>query len=126
MRIIAAVMLVYVPAIAIVIERVRQNSGTVGRTFFTAICSLSLAVIVIGFFLRRKFVENSANALHLNPDDAKPLNKWRTGQIISFALAESIALYGVVIRLLGGTLQQAALFYGAAIAMFILWWPQAP
>jgi hypothetical protein len=125
-RMIATFMLAYIPIIALVIERLQLSPGTVDRTFFTGICGASLASIAVGFFLRRKFVENTAEALRLNSEDAAALGRWRAGQIISSAFAVSIALYGVSLRMLGAPLAQATPFYALSVALMILWWPQAP
>src|SRR5215468_980587 len=68
---------------------------------------LSLATItIVGVILvvRRTLVLRSAAMLASRPNDVAILNRWRVGHITTYALAESIALFGLVLRCVGFTL----------------------
>lgn len=50
----------------------------------------------------------------------------RTYYILCFALSESVALYGFVLRFLGASRAEAAPFFVAAVGLFLLCYPQTP
>jgi len=60
------------------------------------------------------------------PDPAPGLGRLRMYYILSFALTEAVALYGFVLRLLGGAREDAALFFLAAAGLFLLCYPRLP
>jgi len=48
------------------------------------------------------------------------------GSIASFALCEAVGLFGLVLRILGEMLEQAAPFYGAAFFLLMIFFPRNP
>jgi hypothetical protein len=84
---------------------------------------LTLGSLVV---VRRKMVQSGQQALRLRPDDIEALVRWRMGNIASFVLCEAVALYGFVLRFLGGTLLQAAPFYVCALLLMLLFIPRRP
>lgn len=46
--------------------------------------------------------------------------------ILCYALAESVALYGFVLRFLGGSREDTALFFITSAALFLLCYPRLP
>ena len=87
-----------------------------------------VAVTMVGFIMvvRRMLIAPAAAALATQSSDAAPLNRWRGGYIVSFALAEAIALYGLVLRLLGFTLSQVVSFYIAGVLLLLMLAPRRP
>jgi hypothetical protein len=80
-----------------------------------------------GFFFRRRLMRRSEEALRKDPANPKSLKKWQAAQIIGMPFAETIVLYGVVVRMvLGGTLWQASPFYAAGLFLLLLWTPRLP
>jgi hypothetical protein len=84
---------------------------------------VTLAEIGVALFIRnRNPLAREDIAL---PGDASPsVQKWLTVQIVSYAIAISVALYGIVLRFLGGSLTKTLPFYAIAIVMLISWWPR--
>jgi len=76
--------------------------------------------------VRRTLVLQSAATLASRPNDAATLNRWRAGNIMTYALAESIALFGLVLRLIGFTLSQVWSFYIAAFILLLFFGPRLP
>jgi hypothetical protein len=90
---------------------------------------LSLATItIVGVILvvRRTLVLQSAATLATRPNDVATLNRWRVGHIMTYAMAESIALFGLVLRCVGFTLSQVWSFYIAAFILLLFFGPRAP
>jgi len=89
-----------------------------------------LAVTVASFGLftvfRITMVRPAEEVLGRNPEDTSALGRWTTGNIVTFALIESVALFGLVVRLLGGTFAQAVPFYAAAFLLLIFVVPRRP
>ncbi|MGH8459031.1 MAG: hypothetical protein ACRESV_06740 [Nevskiales bacterium] len=60
------------------------------------------------------------------PDPGPGLARLQMYYIVSYALTEAVALYGFVLRLLGGTREESALFFFAAAGLFLLCYPRLP
>jgi hypothetical protein len=90
---------------------------------------LSLATItIVGVILvvRRTLVRQSESMLAIRPGDALTLNRWRAGYIMTYALSEAIALFGLILRILGFSLSQVLSFYVAGFAMLLFFGPRRP
>ena len=81
-------------------------------------------LIALGF--RRKQVGIAAATLQSLPDDAEAIGQWRSGNLISFVLAETVALLGLMLLFLGGTLKISLPFYVGALLLLIVWFPRKP
>ena len=61
-----------------------------------------------------------------NVELAQRLARLRFYYILCYILSEAVALYGFCLRLLGGTRAEAAPFFLAAVALFLLCYPRPP
>ena len=96
------------------------------RMLPVALGSISAAIIGYAVWFQITRVRPALEALQLKPDDATSLQRWRSGSILSFVLFESVVLYGFALRFMGGTLQESVPFYGAGIALMLIYWPKQP
>ena len=80
--------------------------------------------VLIALFFRARMVQPAEEALRLRADDALALGRWRAGNIVVLVMCESVALFGFVLRMLGGTLLISAPFYVVAILLMLLWTPR--
>jgi hypothetical protein len=87
---------------------------------------VSLQIIGMTIYFRRTKVQKASETLQSKPDDAKALQQWRFGGILTAVLMEVIVLYGFALRFLGAPRAQAVPFYVAGIGLMLLWWPQRP
>ena len=90
---------------------------------------LSLATItIVGVILvvRRTLVRQSESMLAVRPGDALTLNRWRAGYIMTYALSEAIAMFGLILRILGFSLSQVLSFYVAGFALLLFFSPRRP
>jgi hypothetical protein len=99
---------------------------SIGMPILAALGVTSVAISASGFYFRGKYIDPSMEMLRLKPDDLKALGQWKIGAVISAALAEAIALFGVVIYLLSGIWRHAAPFLIAGFIIMAIWWPRRP
>ena len=59
-------------------------------------------------------------------DFSQRLARLRFHYILSYTLSEAVALYGFVVRMLGGAREEAAPFFLGAVALFLLCYPRVP
>jgi len=88
----------------------------------------TLAVGIVGtiFVVRRTLVLRAAVALVQQPEDNLSLGHWRTGYIVTYALCEALALFGLVLRFQGAELKQSLLFYIGGFVLLFFFRPRQP
>ena len=127
LRLIQSVYIVAIPLFGWVAESVRGRGSSDWTLWHWVMTGLALYAAFGGFFLRRKLMRRSEEALAKDASNPKALKQWRAGHLIGFASAEVIVLWGVVVRMvLGGALWQALLFYAAGLFLLLLWTPRMP
>ncbi len=97
-----------------------------GMTAPLALGVAALSGISVAQTLRQKLVTAPADELAGQPDNAALLQRWRSGNILQFAFAESITLFGLVSRLLGASWPVAAPFFAVGLLMLLLSAPRDP
>ena len=100
-------------------------AGTAPVTL-AALGFLSVMNVGIIFVLRRVFVRRSAVMLGNNPEDPLALMQWRAGHIATYAVAESIAVFGLILRFVGFTLPQVGPFFLAGFVLLLFLGPRRP
>ena len=75
-------------------------------------------------WFRKKAMESAEEASRVNPGDAQALARLRMGYIVSFAFAETVVLFGFVLRVLGASLLQVAPFYAVGLFLLLLCTPR--
>lgn len=65
-------------------------------------------------------------ALPPDEDPVPALPRVRGAYLASFALAESVAVLGLVLRMLGGTLHETLPFFAVAVVLFAILFPRLP
>src|SRR5277367_5290464 len=115
LQIIRIFMLVSIVAFAIIGERVGQTAAP-DRNVYFAITLVAITTVGMVFAVWRLFVLRSEAILADHPEDATALKRWRTGYIFTYALCETVALFGFVLRFMGFTLSEVAPFYVVGFA----------
>jgi F0F1-type ATP synthase membrane subunit c/vacuolar-type H+-ATPase subunit K len=127
LRLIQSVYIVAIPLFGWVAESVRGRGSSDWTLWHWVMTGLALYAALGGFFLRRKLMRRSEEALAKDASNPKALKQWQAGHLIGFASAEAIVIWGVVVRMvLGGALWQASLFYAAGLFLLLLWTPRMP
>lgn len=120
----AGCFLVYLVLLPLVIETlVPTTSQPIDRTFFVGICIVSVAEIAIGLTIRNRKLP-AREEIALQEDASRAVGKWLTVQVVSYTIATSVALYGVVLRFLGAPLTKIVPFYAVALLLVLFWWPR--
>ena len=105
-------------------ERIGRSTGAPDRNFYFAITLVVLTIVGMIFAVWRLFVLRSEAILADQPDDAAALKRLRTGYIFTYALCETVALFGFVLRFMGFALSEVAPFYIVAIVLLLLFSPR--
>jgi len=107
-------------------EVVGPGLRAVNPTLDYLFSTMAVAIVGVIFVLRRTLVLRAAESLATRPDDSVSLNHWRTGYIATYLLCEALALFGLVLRFLGGNLQQGLPFYIGGFTLLFFFRPRAP
>src|SRR5690348_10460956 len=110
LQIIRIFMLASIVCFAFIGERLGQSSAP-DRNVYFAITLVAITTVGIIFAVRRLFVSRSEAMLASEPENPEALNRWRTGHLAIYALSESVALFGLVLRILGFNLSEVTPFY---------------
>ena len=87
----------------------------------TVLALLSVSEVGIGTAFRSKLMRPAAEKLQRSPEDSAAMAQWLRGNILSFAFAFTVVLYGFLIRVLGFSWNFAAWFFVAGF-LLLLWW----
>lgn len=88
--------------------------------------TLAVALVGVIFVVRRTMVYRSEASLATQPNDAISLNHWKTGYIVTYALCEVLALFGLVERFLGANVQQSLLYFVGGFVLMFFFRPRQP
>jgi cytochrome b561 len=102
--------------------RARAADPSLNYAFTTA----GVAIVGMIFVVRRTLVLRSAENLASHPDDSLTLNHWKSGYFATYALCEALALFGLVLRFMGFSLQQSLPFYIGGFVMLSFFGPREP
>jgi hypothetical protein len=86
----------------------------------------ALSTMSVAQAMRQKLVVAPAEELAVHPDNGLLVQRWRTGNILQFTFAESITVFGLLLRLLGASWTFAAPFFAAGLLMLLLSAPRDP
>jgi len=78
------------------------------------------------FVVRKTLVLQSEAQLRERPEDFAIQSRWKMGYIVSYALCEALAMFGLVLRVMGFPLASVWPYYAASGVLFLLFWPRIP
>jgi hypothetical protein len=125
LQIVRIALLVSIVCYAFIGERMAQSAAP-DRNVYFAITLIAITTVGIIFAVRRLFVLQPEETLVSEPENAAALNRWRAGYLVIYALSESVALFGLVLRILGFNLSEVMPFYLAGFALMLLFGPRRP
>jgi hypothetical protein len=119
------VFLVSIALSVFVAERVAQSVALApNRNVYFVLTLVALTTVGMIFAVWRLFVLRSEETLATQPEDTAALNRWRSGYIITYVLSEAVALFGLVLRILGFSLLQVAPFYLVGFVLILFFSPR--
>jgi hypothetical protein len=107
-------------------EFLRPGASPVDSSLRYAFTTASVAIVGVIFVVRRTLVLPSAAILAARSEDPVTLNHWRTGYLTTYALCETLALFGLVLRIMGGKPKQSLPFYIGAFVLLAFFGPRQP
>jgi F0F1-type ATP synthase membrane subunit c/vacuolar-type H+-ATPase subunit K len=120
-------LLVSIALYVLIGERVGQTMVRApNRNLYFVLTLVAITTVGMMFAVRRLFVLRAEATLAAQPEDTAALNRWRSGYIITYALSEAVAVFGLVLRILGCTLSQVAPFYLVGFVLMLLFGPRRP
>jgi hypothetical protein len=125
-RLIQIAMLFSVGIFVVTGEMVGSIPKLSNPTLFYALSLATITIVGVILVVRRTLVLQSAATLATRPNDVATLNRWRAGYVMTYALSEAIAMFGLVLRLIGFTLSQVASFYIAGFILLLFFGPRRP
>jgi hypothetical protein len=126
LRVLQLAMLGSILLYAVVGELAGPGARAVNPSLIYIFTTIGVAIVGIIFVVRRTLVLRSAENLAANPDDSLTLNHWKTGYVATYALCETLAVFGIVLRFMGFTLQQSLPFYAGGLVLLLFFGPQKP
>jgi F0F1-type ATP synthase membrane subunit c/vacuolar-type H+-ATPase subunit K len=123
-RILHLVFLVSIPFYVVAGEMAHPTETREVLIIVAGLAMVAASLLLVALFVRRHLLGAASDTLRFRATDAEATGKWRAANILSFVLAETIAIFGLVVRVLGGTLEQAGPFYVAGLFLLILWTPR--
>ena len=85
-----------------------------------------MTLVGVILLVRRTLILQSEATLRTGATDVGTLNRWRSGYIVTYALSESLALFGLILRFMGFNPVQVAPFYLAGFILMLFFGPRQP
>ena len=129
LRLVRTVRLVLMASIvfyAAVAGWLRPYASPKTQTYFYVIAGLAAWAVEGIFSFRRKFLKPSEEILATKPDDVVALRRWRAASIVTYALCDAIALYGLLLRVLGFSWLLAMPFFVTGLVLMLYFAPRRP
>lgn len=115
LRLFQLAMIVSIPMFGWVAEMARHPGSSSWTLRQWVVAALAFFDVLAGSSIRRQMLARAETALAKDASDPKALKQWESGQLLGMAFAESLVLWGLVVRMvLGGALSQASSFYARA------------
>jgi hypothetical protein len=105
---------------------IRPAAQSLDQALYHGLGIVALLEVGAAFVVRNRMLPSAIATLRSNPIDPHSIGRWRAASIASYALAVSVVLYGLVLRMMGATFAQGAPLYAVGLALLILWWPRRP
>jgi magnesium-transporting ATPase (P-type) len=103
----------------------RHDLGDIQVIWFAFLLT-ALMIVAVAFFVRIQMLKPATETLEEKSDDPRALARYSAGNILSYVFAESVVLFGMALRLIGGTTTQSLPFYVVGISLMLVWWPRRP
>ena len=126
LNIIRAALLVSVALYMFVGEQLASGKvGAANAMLFEVMAIVAVANVVLIVVIRRSMVAPSIAALRNSTGDVAALNRWRVGYLVTYALCEAVALYGLILRIMGFSFRLVVPFYLASVILMIYFSPRS-
>ena len=126
LRVVQWALLASIVLYGIVGQVVGPAPSKVDATLSYLFATLSVAIVGAIFVVRRTLVLRAGETLATRPEDSLSLNHWRTGYVATYVLCESLALFGLILRLRGSPVEASVPYYMGGFVLLLFFWPRQP
>jgi hypothetical protein len=123
-RILQFAIIVSVLLFMLVLHIVRPAAQSVNTSVQLAIVCCAIASAMLGFIMQRVIL-NAPDRPNAPGQSSTPQGRWFTGHVIRFATAESVALFGFVLRMMGSTSNLVIALFAGSLLLLLIWQPGA-
>lgn len=124
-RLVQIAMLVSIGIYVVVGEVAGRHLNTDAKALY-AISFASISLVGAILVVRKTLVLQSEVELREKPGDPVTMARWKTGYLVTYALCEALALFGLALRIMGFTLSQVWPYYAGGFILLLLFWPRLP
>jgi len=126
-QVIRIAMMVSVVLYVIVGEELAHPPETAPEfSFYFTITLVAILLVAMIIVVRRWYVVPAEAALAAQGEERAALGRWRMGYILTYALSEAVAVFGLVLRMIGFSLSQVATFYAVGLILMMFFGPRRP
>jgi uncharacterized membrane protein len=104
--------------------RLTPNHDGVPTVMLYAVVFVCANDVGLAAFFRRRMLRPSEEVLRSSPNNESALRKWLLGVIISLGMASTIAVFGLLLRVMGAKWNIASWFFLAGAVLLLLWTPR--
>jgi hypothetical protein len=123
-RILQCAMIVSILLFIFVLHIVHPVPHSVNASLQWSIVFCAMASALAGFYGQRMFLRVPSQSLP-STQNSTLLNRWFAGHIVRFATAESVALFGFVLRMMGSSSILVTVLFVSSLLLLLLWQPGA-
>ena len=105
-----------------VLHTVHPATRNVSTAMQSVLVLCAIASAEMGFFVQRRLLRPRIPSLPVTKNST-PLARWFSGHVLRFATAESVALFGFVLRMVGSTSIVVYLLFGSSLLLLLTWRP---
>lgn len=124
LRILQVSMIAFVIFLIYFSRAAQPSAQSVSVLFQWGIVAVACVDAVAGFVLQRMILRGPKQSSPASQKET-PLARWRKGHIVRFAMAESVALFGFVLRMTGASSTPVYLLFGGGLLLLLFWLPGA-
>jgi F0F1-type ATP synthase membrane subunit c/vacuolar-type H+-ATPase subunit K len=103
---------------------VHPEPHSVNASVQWGIVCCAIASAMTGFIMQR-VIMNAPDLPKVLGQTSTPRSRWFMGHIIRFATAESVALFGFVLRMIGSNSNVVMALFASSLFLLLLWQPGA-
>ena len=108
--------------VAIAVAKVTDKAPD--RILVIVLAFMAAVTLAVSATIRQKLLDSAETQLRINPDDRAAAGKWNQGVILGAAGCEAVALYGMVLALLGVPKSICGAFWVVAIVAMLFLRPK--
>ena len=105
-----------------VLHVIHPATQSVDSTMQWSIVFCAIASAMAGFIMQR-VIRNAPDRPNALGQTSTPQGRWLTGHVIRFATAESVALFGFVLRMMGDSSNVVVALFAGSLLLLVVWQP---